>query len=97
MPERPGRGGSLQAGTKAKRAPISHPETLEQVPNLLMLQPFNTAALVVVTPDHKVTLPVMNCNVNIRYIGYLICDPSVGLYPQVENCCLRKRELGVSG
>lgn len=32
--ERPGMGGSLQARATAKRAPISHPETLQQVPNL---------------------------------------------------------------
>jgi hypothetical protein len=47
-------------------------------------------------PNHKIIslllhscnfAPVMDCDVNILYAGYLICDPKRGHGPQVENHC----------
>lgn len=52
----------------------------------LMQRPFSTVPYIVVTPKHKIILlPLHNCNfdtamnhdLNIWYVGYLICDPQV--------------------
>jgi hypothetical protein len=59
----------------------------------LMLWPFNTVLHVVVTSNHKIIslllhncnfAVVINCNVNIWNIGYLIYDPQEGHDSQVE-------------
>ena len=63
-----------------------------------MLWSFNTVLHVVMTPNHKIILllfhnynfaTVMICNVNIWYVGYLICDLKWGCNPQVEDCWYR--------
>jgi hypothetical protein len=49
-----------------------------------MTQPLNTVPHVVITPNHKVIslllyncnfATLVNCNINIWYVEYLICDP----------------------
>lgn len=58
-----------------------------EVLSLLTLQPCDTVPHIVVTPNHKIislllhnyNLAIdMDCNVNIRSAGYLVCDPCEG-------------------
>lgn len=65
-----------------------------------MLRLLNRVPCVVVTTIHKMIpiaikflfhnynfLTVINNNVSLRHVGYLIYDPQRGHSPQVKNCC----------
>lgn len=72
------------------------PDDLTQwFPASLMLTPFNTVPRVVETPKQKIILLLLrnsnfstlkNCNINIWYTDYLICDPQRSHDPQIGNC-----------
>ena len=66
----------------------------------LMLRLLNKVPFVVVTTIHKMIpipikllfhnynfLTVINNNVSLWHVGYLICNPQRGHSPQVKNCC----------